>query len=367
MIKHLAIAFLVLSVVGCKDDQMVSDEGIDLTHIEYQPESYEIKTPPRFPMMEIPEDNPLTIDGVELGRFLFFDPILSADSTMSCGTCHDPAGAYTDNLATSTGIDGINGKRSSMSLLNIGYNYNGLFWDGRIKTLEEQALLPVEDEIELHHEWIHVIEDLQASALYREMFRRAFGITNSKDITKELAAKALASFERSLVSSGRSKYDRVQLFETSLSPEEQEGHDLYFDEDIPGLPDGQCFHCHNAPLMTTNQYFNNGLDDVPSLDDFRDFGRFLVTDNHFDKGKFRAPTLRNIQYTAPYMHDGRFETLEEVLEMYNSGGHGVLNEDENLSEPLGLTQDHINNLLLFIETLRDTAFINDPRYQNPFN
>lgn len=340
---------------------------IDLTDIAYQPEVYELNELSHFPMMEIPADNPMTQDGVELGRFLFYDPILSADSTMSCGSCHAPDLSFTDEKAVSVGIDGIAGTRSSMSLLNIGYNFKGLFWDGRVMTLEEQALLPVEDPIELHNSWINVIGKLKESALYREMFRKAFGISSSSEMTKELAAKAIAQFERSLISSGKSTYDKERMFEVIFSDEEEEGFNLFFDVDIPGLPDGQCFHCHADPLMTNNEYFNNGLDSVASLEDFQDKGRFLATGKFFDQGKFRTPTLRNIQYTAPYMHDGRFETLEEVIDFYNEGGHGMMNEDENIRAPFGLTESHKKSLLAFIETLRDTAFINDPRYQNPFN
>ena len=165
------------------DPGAFSDGFQDLTDIPYEPVDYELVVPCGFPTMEIPADNPLTVDGVQLGRFLFYDPILSADSTMSCASCHLPSGVFTDNLAVSTGIDGIAGTRSSMSLLNVGYFYNGLFWDGRASTLEEQALLPVEDPIEMHNTWPNVVAKLQVHENYPKMFRKAFGI-DEQNISK---------------------------------------------------------------------------------------------------------------------------------------------------------------------------------------
>ena len=357
--------FLFLSsifIISCRDKEPIVTD-IDLTDIAYTPSKYTPVFPASFPELEEPEDNPMTTDGVLLGRNLFYDNILSADSTMSCGSCHFQEFSFTDNLAVSEGIDAIAGTRSSMSLLNIGFYYEGLFWDGRTTTLEEQALIPVEDPIELHHTWPELIDKLQVHPSYPELFRKAFGISFSSEITKELAAKAIAQFERSIVSSTSSKYDRVEDGSDSFTDEELLGRDLFFDEN-PDVPDAECGHCHAPPLFTTNEYFNNGIEQVETLDDFPDLGRGLVTDR-FDNGKFRVPTLRNIEFTAPYMHDGRFSTLEEVLDHYNSGGHPALNVDQNI-RPLNLNQEQLDAILAFMKTLSDTEFLNNQIYSEPF-
>jgi len=360
--RHCTLLLLLFySIAACVRDQIPTPEG--LAAIPYNPQAYNLERPTGFPVMFIPTDNPTTIEGVNLGRQLFYDPILSLDSTMSCATCHLPVGSFTDNEATSFGVDGILGKRSSMSLLNAGYYTNGLFWDGRANTLEEQALLPVEDEVELHETWPNVIQKLQRHPSYPIAFRKAFGITDEMAITKELAAKAIAQFERSLIS-GNSKYDQVIRGETTFTPEEQLGWDIFFDVS-DSIPDGECAHCHNEPFFTTNEYFNNGVQGADNLNDFSDLGRGLVTGNIFDNGKFRAPTLRNIALTAPYMHKGRFDTLNEVLIHYNTGG----NYAENLSpliRPLTLSGDQKNAVIAFLHTLTDTTFTQNPAYQNPF-
>ncbi len=365
---------------GCqKDAPLPSPEG-DLVHIPYQPKPYTTIKPPHFPQVPIPPDNPSTIDGVQLGRRLFYDPILSRDSTQSCASCHLPHLSFTDGLPVSVGIDGIAGKRSSMSLLNIAYATNGLFWDGRVRTLEEQALLPVEDPVELHNTWPNVIRKLQQHPTYPELFRKAFGIRDRSEITKELAAKAIAQFERILISSGTSKFDRfLQGDLDALDDEELDGKLMYFEEGAAvGLPDAQCFHCHGGFTLTGNQYFNNGLDEARTLDDFPDKGRGAVTRRQTDNGKFRTPTLRNIALTAPYMHDGRFQTLEEVLDHYGSHGKQSPNKDPLIDQvgfpipgtnPLqytGLSPYHKRAIIKFLHALTDTAFINNPDIQNPF-
>ncbi|MBK8426508.1 MAG: cytochrome C peroxidase [Lewinellaceae bacterium] len=353
--------------------------GCDLTDIPYKTTAYTIQKPAHFPQIPVPADNPMTLEGVQLGRRLFYDPILSADSTMSCASCHLPQGSFTDNKAVSTGIDGIAGRRSSMSLLNIAYANNGLFWDGRAATLEAQALMPVEDPIEMHHTWPNLVEQLKLHPEYPALFRKAFGIDNCCGITKELTARALAQFERILISSGTSKYDQFVLGDPdALDDMELDGKLMFFDEgqDV-NLPDAQCFHCHGSITLTGNNYFNNGLDSVASLDDFTDKGRGEISRNRTDNGKFRAPTLRNIALTAPYMHDGRFPTLEAVLEHYNGNGKGVSNEDPFIRQigfPLGgsvltysgLTAYQQRALVKFLHTLTDTTFVNNPDIQNPF-
>lgn len=353
---------LMLSTIGCEDKDNAS--VVDLTDITYNPENYELNLPAHFPNMYIPADNPITKQGALLGRHLFYDPILSADSTMSCASCHLPEFSFTDAKAVSTGIDGVAGSRSSMSLINIGFVQSGLFWDGRSKTLEEQALLPVEDPIELHNTWPNVIEKLKVHPKYPKMFREAFGIENSGQITKELAAKAIAQFERTIISKD-SKYDKIQEGKAIFTDLELIGQGLYFDED-PDLPDTECGHCHNVPMATSDDFFNNGLTETTTLDGFPDLGRGKVSQSKADNGKFRAPTLRNIKYSAPYMHDGRFQTLDEVFDHYISGAKSSPNKDPLLHK-LNLSAVHVRALKAFIETFNDTTFYNNPDIKNPFN
>lgn len=349
----------------------------DLVDTPYDPQPYTIIKPDHFPPVPVPADNPMTIAGVQLGRKLFYDPILSADSTMSCSSCHLPQGSFTDNKAVSTGIDGISGRRSSMSLLNVAYVNNGFFWDGRAPTLEAQSLKPVEDVVEMHNMWPNVIAKLKVHPSYPILFRQAFGIPDRDSITKELAAKAMAQFERILISSGNSKFDDFQRGNMdAFDDEELDGKLMFFDEGATlNLPDAQCFHCHGGITLTGNQYFNNGLDSVGALSEFIDLGRFEVTGNPNDQGKFRAPTLRNIAMTAPYMHDGRFQTLFEAVSQYGDNGFGVSNEDIFIGQvgfPLGngqysgLTTYQKNAIVKFLHTLTDTTFVNNPDIQNPF-
>ncbi len=372
-------AGITLLAQRCKEPSSSCSSGCDLTDIAYSPTAYTILKPAHFPQIPVPADNPMTREGVQLGRRLFYDPILSADSTMSCSSCHLPQGSFTDNKALSIGIDGLPGRRSAMSLLNIAYANNGLFWDGRAASLEAQALLPVEDPVEMHHTWPNVVESLKQHPVYPELFRKAFGIENCCDITKELVTKALAQFERILISSGTSKYDQYVLGDPdALDDKELDGKLMFFDEgqDV-NLPDAQCFHCHGSITLTGNNYFNNGLDSVASLDAFPDKGRGGISGNRTDNGKFRAPTLRNIALTAPYMHDGRFPNLEAVLDHYNGNGKGVSNEDpfvRQIGFPLGgnvlnysgLTPYQRQAVVKFLHTLTDTTFINNPDIQNPF-
>ncbi len=366
MSKYILSFIIILFVIACGKDmpQTIVDTD-DLGKITYSPTSFDLKIPPNFPKMDIPADNPLTTEGVELGRRLFYDPILSRDSTQSCSSCHLAVGSFTDNKAVSKGVDGLNGTRSAMSLENIGFVNKGLFWDGRVKTLEEQALLPVEDPIEMHNIWEKAVAKLKAHSDYPTRFRKAFGIASKNDLTKELTVKALAQFERTLIS-GNAKFDKIFRREDFFTDDELSGYELFFN--ASGAPDAQCGHCHTSPFMNNNDYFNNGLDSAKTLDDFKDKGRGKFTGKQFDNGKFRAPTLRNIEFTAPYMHDGRFKTLDEVMEHYASGGHYADNVDPFIPQikQIKLTTKQKQQILLFLKTLTDKDFMNNPAFQNPF-
>ncbi len=366
-INYLLLVLFSLSILACNKESKpgippVSDS---LTHILYNPSPYDLVVYDSFPEITIPADNPMTVDGVMLGRHLFYDPILSSDNSMSCSSCHGTSGNFTDNQATSQGVTGEFGNRSSMPLLDIAFNKNGFFWDGRAVTLEDQALGPVENPIELHDDWENVEEKLRNHDDYPTLFRKAFGIESKSEITKELAAKAIAQFERTMISPGNTKFDKWWRGEVELTDQEFDGFLMWIDYDGDFLPDAECGHCHTIPLFTTNEYHNNGLDEAPTMNEFPDLGLGEVTGVLTDNGKFRTPSLRNIELSAPYMHDGRFQTLEEVMDHYNSGGHYAPNANE-LILPLGLTEEMKASIIAFMKTLTDEDILQDPKFSSPF-
>lgn len=362
------ILFLMAYAASACEEKMPQPSGEndnDLITGAYAPEAYEFDVPDFMPRPIVPADNPMTVQGIALGRMLFFDPILSRDSTLSCQSCHVPELAFTDGNALSKGVRGLDGIRNSMSLVNLAYNPRGFFWDGRVRTLEEQALIPIEDHLEMDDSWDNVEEKLRRHPDYPKLFRAAFGIENKSELTKDLAVKAIAQFERTLISAN-SRYDQVIWGRNGFPTDsEQRGIALFFIEDNQNVEHPGCSHCHFNPLFTDNNFRNNGLDSVADLNSFSDAGLGGFNDNIFDKGKFRVPTLRNIELTAPYMHDGRFNTLEEVLDHYSQGGHGVINEDPNI-RPFSLTEQDKEDLISFLKMLTDTSFLKKEAFQSPF-
>lgn len=368
--KSLVSGFLsafILFVAGCDFDPSELPEG-DLLHIPYEPESVIPVIPESYPQLEIPSDNPMTKEGINLGRKLFFDPILSRDSSLSCSSCHQPEKSFTDALASSKGVDNIPGRRSAMSLLDIGFQAKGLFWDGRAQSLEMQALMPVEDPVEMHFHWPGVLERLKRHPSYPMEFRKAFGIAHIDSITKFLAVKAIAQFERTLISSGKSKFDLAITPGSGVffSESELRGFEMYFDRSGGRLPDAECFHCHNAPLMSSLDFFNNGIQPVRGGGQvFDDNGLGVVTGNPAQNGMFKAPSLRNIALTGPYMHDGRFSSLEQVIDHYDSGGFPADNKNPFVRK-LGLTSQQKADLLAFLHTLTDSSFTKNGSFRSPF-
>ncbi len=350
--------FLILVFISCEDEQPEIED--------YIATPFTLNIPDDYAVMPIPEDNPMTQEGVDLGHRLFFDKRLSADNTMSCASCHLTSKGFTDGKRFSVGIDGIAGPRSSMSLIDIGYTQE-LFWDGRVNSLEVQALLPIEDPIEMHNTWTNALDMIRNDEAYPEMFRKAFNIKDKNNITKEDAAKAIAQYERAIVSSGNSKFDRVMRNQDLFTPEEFLGWSAFTDDD-PFVPDAECSHCHAIPLFGADEFSNNGIQEAATLEDFSDNGRGSVTGVPFDNGKFRAPSLRNIELTAPYMHDGRFETLEEVIDHYFSGGKPSPNKDPLISAIAtnGLQEEHKIAIIAFLKTLTDPDLQENPLYQDPF-
>jgi len=297
----------------------------------------------------------MTEEGVLLGKMLFHDPVLSADNTQSCASCHDQAFSFTDNgRRFSEGIDGVEGTRNAMAIINAGW-MDTFFWDGRDGSLEEQAFEPVPNPIEMHQSWPDAVDKLKIHPDYPDLFFDAFG---TREIDSSYVAKAIAQFERTLISSD-TKWDRYLRGEYELSQAETKGFEIFFTEQ------GDCFHCHSTILYTDNLFHNNGLDAA-----FTDKGLFDVTGNENDIGKFKTPTLRNVEFTAPYMHDGRFETLEEVIDFYSEGLQFSPTIDplmKNVNQGgIQLSDDEKQSLIAFIKTLTDTTFINNPEYSNPF-
>jgi len=370
-LKHIGIFLFMAFVVfifACERDKDLKG-GRDLTTVSYQPIPYELEVPDFFPPMPVVENNPLTEAGVLLGRHLFYDPILSRDSTISCAFCHKQNLAFTDGLAKSVGIDGRVSPRSSMSLVNLAWATNGLFWDGRVKTLEEQSLHPIEDPLEMDEKLPNVLTKLMNHPRYPEMIRKAFGISNSNEISKEHIAKALAQFQRIIIS-GDSKADRDFWHRTDfLSGDELDGFLMLFGEGSGGFEDAECLHCHThePPLFTNNSYRHNGI--ISVAEGATNPGRSLVTGEVNDVGKFRVPTLRNIAVTGPYMHDGRIQTLEEVLDHYFSGGHPHPNRDANLASQAGtnFSPAHKAAMVKALHALTDSTLLINPAYASPFD
>lgn len=359
---RIFVGILIVSIFwfACQPQASVGPNG-DLSAIPYKPIPLELNEPGRFVKMQVFEDNPLTEAGVDLGRMLFYDPILSRDSTRSCSSCHLQAFGFSDTTQVSFGIENRMGKRNAIALTNLGYHYTQFFWDGRVASLEEQALIPVEDSLELGTTWEEVERKLREHPTYPIAFRAAFGIENAKDIDRYWVAKAIAQFERTFISAN-SKFDQVLDGKATLTAAEERGRLIFFDESEI-LPTGECAHCHVGPLLTTLTFFNNGLDNTDQA--LRDVGLSLISGNEFDRGKFKTPSLRNIALTAPYMHDGRFSTLDEVIEQYNKGGHYSKNESPNI-RPLGLNESDKADLIAFLHTLTDTSYLERQDLSNPF-
>ena len=306
---------------------------------------YVIETPYGFPNMNIPSDNPMTVEGVALGKKLFKDPILSANNTQACINCHQQNFAFSDPKQFSTGIDNIQGVRNASALINIGWN-TSFNWDGSSLTLEEQAFEPVTNEIEMHNDWNNVETTLNLHADYPTLFKEAFNIDY---IDSNHIVKAISQFERTLISAN-SKLDRYLNNEEQLTISELNGYAIFNTEK------GDCFHCHSTNMFMDNLFHNNGLDIEP----FIDIGRAKVTSNPLDNGKFKTPTLRNVEMTAPYMHDGRFATLEEVVEHYDSGGKYSTTVDplmKKLGVGLQLSNQEKKDLVAYLKTLTDHEFI----------
>jgi cytochrome c peroxidase len=300
----------------------------------------------RFPQVKLP---PMSEAGVELGRRLFHDTRLSINGAQSCASCHDQKLAFADARRFSLGAQGQTGERNAMPLFNLAWG-TSFFWDGRGATLREQVLMPIQDHAEMNETLPNVIAKLQNE---RKAFQKAFG---TPEITADRLAAALEQFLLTLISQD-SKYDRAARKVAELTESEKRGLQLFVTEFDPkrGLRGADCFHCHGGTLFVSSPFANNGLDLAPD-----DIGRMAVTKNAADRGKFKVPSLRNVALTAPYMHDGRFATLEEVVEHYSGGVRRSDTLDPNLAKHpkagIQLTAAEKADLVAFLKTLTDETF-----------
>ena len=319
----------VFFLPSCKKDKTSTYES-------YEPTPVTIHYPSNFPDMLIPGDNLPTKEGIALGRALYYDKILSGNQTKSCSSCHDQTKAFTTF------------ESNSLAHINLAWNHQYL-WNGGVQgSLEDVMMFEVEDFFGTN------IQLVNNSTKYKALFKQAYGID---EITSKDIAYALAQFFRTLNSTD-SKYDRFVKGEVNLTPEEWDGYDIFYTER------GDCFHCHGTVLFHDNIFGNNGMDLDP------DAGLYAITGNMNDYGKFKTPTLRNIELTAPYMHDGRFETLEEVIQFYSVG---VIHDSPNLSPLMKysanggvqLSQQETQHLIAFLKTLTDNTFTSNPALSNP--
>lgn len=350
MYKHVVFCALPFLLLACH-----KDEPVVVTPLKATP--YTLTIPKGLPVMNIPADNPMTVEGIALGRRLFYDPILSADSTQSCGNCHFAAFSFTDSARLSIGIDQIKGMRNAMPIMNLGWQ-KLFFWDGGAIGLESQVIGPITNPLEMHDTLPNVALKLNRHPEYPALFRRAFDLPETEKVSIPLLMRAIAQFERTLITAN-SKYDKWKRGETTLNEQELRGMALYED-----MGKGDCVHCHTmGSAFSDFEFRNNGLDAQPA-----DLGRMRITLNSNDLGKFKTPSLRNIELTAPYMHDGRFQTLDQVLEHYNTGVVNSPTLDLNLAYavPGRLSQSEKDDIIAFLKTLTDLDFVRNKDFQNPF-
>ena len=292
-------------------------------------------------------DNALTTAGFKLGRKLFYDPVLSSDSSVSCGSCHQAFAAFAQlDHPVSHGVDDRLGIRNSPALFNLSW-HTSFFWDGGVNHIELQPFGPITNPLEMNETLNGVIAKLQASDAYKSMFNDAFGTT---EINTQRMAKALAQFMGLMVSSN-SKFDKYKRNEAGndLTQIEQSGYAVFKDK---------CGTCHKEPLFTDFSFRNNGLELLNNTGGYIDSGRGRITPNDPQSYyTFKVPTLRNLKYSPPYMHDGRFNTIDEVLDHYTTGIHQTPNLDPILVNGITLTSDDRTALKAFLNTLNDETFV----------
>lgn len=328
MKKFFNILAILVIFSSCERDRVVDNE------------TFRLSIPNGFPSPTIPEDNKLTWERIELGKKLFFDPILSMDSTISCASCHKQEFAFADNLAITPGVQNRLGSRNSMSLTNVAY-HDFFMREGGVPTLEMQVLVPIQDHNEMAFNIVSVAEKLNLDSNYVKASLQAY----NRAPDPYVITRAIASFERTMLS-GNSDYDKNLLNQSELN-----GKELFFSDRLA------CSSCHGSFLFTNQGLENNGLYEV-----YEDSGRYRLTYLQEDIGKFKVPALRNIELTAPYMHNGSLETLEQVIEHYAEGGKGHFNQSE-LITGFSISEEEKYNLISFLKSLTDEEFIQNSFFE----
>lgn len=332
----IVLLFLLMACKPDQDELMMPDSF-----------SYSFDLPVHFPAPPIPEGNPLTTKKVALGKMLFHDVRLSRNGTISCASCHLQHLAFSDAEAISIGIDERAGLRNSPSLANVAYHPR-FFYDGGVPTLEMQILAPIGDVNEMDHNILLVSEDLNSDTELRQLSMEVF----NQEINPFTITRAIAAYERTLISA-HSKYDQFLAGEIQLSAEEEAGRNLFFSDEVG------CGSCHSGVLLTDFEYVNIG-----QFMNYEDQGRTRITLDSADIGKFKTPSLRNIEYTAPYLHDGSLETLEEVIDHFETGGLDHPNKDSRM-QPFELSAGQKEQLVAFLMTLSDPQLLTNPEFQAP--
>jgi len=343
-ISFVTVAALVItSVAGCKKE--TSPPPDTSSEISFA-------VPPGWPQPYYTfPNNTLTQQGFELGRKLFYDVRLSRDNTISCASCHAQFAAFSHlEHPLSHGIDGLFGTRNAPGIFNMAWK-PAYFWDGGITNLESQPQIPIEHPVEMDLNINDAVNRLNADAAYRDQFKKAFG---SDIITAQNLFKALAQFMAAMVSSN-SRYDKYTRGNAGgiLTSQELSGLNTFREK---------CGSCHKEPLFTDNSFRSNGLPVDVSLNDS---GRAHITGLAADKYKFMVPSLRNADLTRPYMHDGRFNSLDAVLEHYRTGVYAATNPDPTMANGISMTEEEKTNIIAFLKTLTDTIFTKDKRFSEP--
>ncbi|MGK0384913.1 MAG: cytochrome c peroxidase [Bacteroidia bacterium] len=316
---------------------------------EDEPIPYQLDIPSWFPEMEIPAGNQLTKARIELGRKLFYEPLLSLDTSVSCGTCHKLDVAFTDAIPLSLGVDNAVGLRNAPTLANIGFAPY-FFHDGGVQTLELQSQQPIFSVDEMRFTIAGFLDRIEGDSEYEKMFADAYG----REPGAFGISRAISAFERTFIS-GSSRFDQYEYqgITSALSEQEIRGKELFFSNQT------KCSNCHESPLFSNYEFENIGL-----YFNYADSGRTRISQLTEDNGKFKVPTLRNIELTGPYMHNGSMQTLEEVVEHFNSGGVGHLNQSEEII-PLNLTIQEKADLVAFLKSLTDQSFVANSDFSNP--
>ncbi len=336
--SRLSIVLFAFLLLGCQKEEPAPYPDIK--------ESI-LVIPEGFPEPVFPDDNQFTESRWELGKKLFYDPVMSRDNTVSCADCHKPSLAFSDNVALSKGVDEALGTRNAPSLANVAY-HPYFTREGGVPSLEMQVLVPIQEHNEFDFNILEIADRLSQDPEYVRMSREAYNRTPNHFVI----TRALATFERSLIS-GNSPYDRYvyQGDRFALNQAQRKGMELFFSDRT------RCASCHSGFNFTDYTFRNNGLYTA-----YADIGRFRLTGDERDRALFKVPSLRNVEFTAPYMHDGSMNTLEEVIDHYNSGGKGHPHRDERI-RPLNLTDEEKANLVAFLKSLSDQEFINDEKFR----